>query len=386
MQNQKIRVLQLGSPTGLYGAERWILALVRHLDPAEVESIISVIQDDPALAAPLCQEAQALGFRTHVFNAYGRFNWSAVSQLRQFILKNDVQILHTHGYKTDIIGLLAVWSTSCKIVSTPHGWSVHAGTMLKIYEAIDRAIFPFFDVVAPLSDTIFNDLKKLPGLRRKLHVIRNGVDLSEIDAEKTLATEIAAWKGKDSFVIGYIGQLIPRKGLILLLKAFAKLTMPKKKLVILGEGNQREELERLSSNLRIQDDVAFFGFRDDRLKFLKSFDVFVLPSRLEGIPRCLMEAMAARIPVIASNIPGCTDLIQHDQTGLLFELDNIESLLDCLNQCMNLETRIRLGRGGRNFIIANYSASSMARQYQNLYKRVLTNASYIKSLGAQPND
>ncbi|MBK8653195.1 MAG: glycosyltransferase [Haliscomenobacter sp.] len=69
--------------------------------------------------------------------------------------------------------------------------------------------------------------------------------------------------------------------------------------------------------------MAFLGFRDDRLNFLKGFDIFVLPSRSEGIPRCLMEAMAAQVTVIASDIPGCTDLIKHEQTGLLFEVDNV---------------------------------------------------------------
>ncbi|MER2603607.1 MAG: glycosyltransferase, partial [Candidatus Competibacter phosphatis] len=105
----------------------------------------------------------------------------------------------------------------------------------------------------------------------------------------------------------------------------------------------------------------------------KGFDIFVLPSRLEGIPRCLMEAMAARVPVIASNIPGCTDLIKHEQTGLLFELDNVESLVNRLIQYMNPNLRKKLGQSGRNFIVTNYSASLMAQRYQKLYGQLLNN-------------
>lgn len=368
-----IRVMHLGSPTGLYGAERWILALVRHLDPIQVDSIVSVIRDDPALTAPLCHEARELGVRTHIFEAYGRFNWSAISQLKRFLVSQNVQILHTHGYKTDSIGLLATWRTPCRLVSTPHGWSVRSGFKLKAYEAIDRAIFPFFDAVVPLSDAIRDGLKKIPFLKHNLCLIHNGVDLSEIDGENTVATEIANWKYKGYFVIGYIGQLIARKGLDTLLKAFAKLEMPKKKLIFLGEGDQRQELKKTAANLSIQDKVEFFGFREDRLRFLKGFDVFVLPSRLEGIPRCLMEAMAAKIPVVASNIPGCTDLVEHEKTGLLFEVDNIESLLDRLTQCINPDVRSRLGQDARDFIVANYSASLMAQQYQKLYWQILNN-------------
>lgn len=380
-----IRVMQLGSPMGLYGAERWILALVRHLDPAEVESIVSVIRDDSALSAGLCDQANALGFRTEIFEAYGRVNWSAVSQLRKYLLGNGVQILHTHGYKTDIIGLLATWRTPCRLVSTPHGWSVQAGIMLRLYESIDRAVFPLFDAVAPLSEAIFDDLKSLPGLRKKLHLIRNAVDVSEIDAVTSVAAEIAKWKTDGQFVLGYIGQIIPRKCLTVLLEAFARLATPRKKLAILGEGSQRDELERLAISLGIRDDVAFFGFRKDRLTFLRGFDVFVLPSRLEGIPRCLMEAMAARIPVVASDIPGCTDLINHGHTGLLFQLGNVESLLGCLTKCMEQHVRFQLGQRGRDFVVANYSAALMARQYQSLYRELVADSTRWAREMTQPH-
>ncbi|CDI03962.1 putative Glycosyl transferase group 1 [Candidatus Competibacter denitrificans Run_A_D11] len=366
-----IRVMQLGSPTGLYGAERWILALIRHLDSTKVESIVSVIRDAPDLTAPLCTKAQELGFRTHIFEAYGRLNCSAIKQLRQFILSEEIQILHTHGYKTDIIGLLATLRTSCRVVSTPHGWSLHAGIKLKAYEALDRAVFPFFNAVAPLSDTIFNDLSKLPYLRSKLYLIRNSVDLSEIDAINSIPDQILSWKNDGYFIIGYIGQLITGKGLDILLEAFSKLVIPKKKLILLGGGAQRQDLEEIVSSLEIQNEVAFLGFRDDRLNFLKGFDIFVLPSRSEGIPRCLMEAMAAQVTVIASDIPGCTDLIKHEQTGLLFEVDNVESLLNRLNQCTNIYERIKLSQGGRDFITSNFSAHSMAYQYQKLYEKIL---------------
>ena len=123
---RKIRVLQLGSPTGLYGAERWILALVKHLDPDRIHSIVAAIKDDNDLEVPLCNEAAELNFETKIFHANGRFNLSAIRQLRQYIQSKDIDILHTHFYKTDLIGLLATLGTDCKIISTPHGWSTKA--------------------------------------------------------------------------------------------------------------------------------------------------------------------------------------------------------------------------------------------------------------------
>ena len=366
-----LRVMQLGSPTGLYGAERWILALVRHLDAADVEAHVGVIRDAPDLKAPLCGEAARLGLRTHVIDAPGRVNWGAVAQLREYLVANDVHILHTHGYKTDLIGLLATRGTSCRIVSTPHGWSVHAGMALRIYEALDRAVFPFFDAVAPLSDALYSELARSSGTRRKLHLIRNGVDISEIDGVHALAEEASEWKRTGQFVIGYIGQLITRKGLAALLRAFAALPWQDKKLALIGEGEQRAELESLARELGIDRDVTFFGFRGDRLALLKGFDVFVLPSHLEGIPRCLMESMAARVPIVASDIPGCRDLIVPGETGLLFPVDDVEALVARLGECRDPGFRERLARNARVLVDDKYSAASMAAQYRDLYRTLV---------------
>jgi glycosyltransferase involved in cell wall biosynthesis len=374
-----LRVMQLGSPTALYGAERWILALIRHLDQTQVESVVAVIRDDPRLEAALCRRAGELGFQTRIFEAYGRANWAAVSGLRAYILENDIQVLHTHGYKTDVIGLLATMRTPCHLVSTPHGWSAQAGPALALYETLDRAIFPLFDAVAPLSEGIFKDLARWPGLRRKLHLIRNGVDIGEIDAIPAVAPELLEWRNTGNFVVGYIGQLIARKGLSVLLEAFARLDLPNKRLAILGEGSQRQQLEAQASALGLREQVAFFGFRADRLAFLKGFDVFALPSLLEGIPRCLMEAMSANVPVVASDIPGCTDLIKHDDTGLLFKPDDVAALAACLTACASAEVRARLARSGREFVVANYSAAAMANRYSELYVGLVGGAAGVRA-------
>ncbi|MET0658165.1 MAG: glycosyltransferase [Steroidobacteraceae bacterium] len=365
-----LKVMQLGSPTGLYGAERWILALIRHLDRSSIESVVGTIRDADDLQAPLCEEAKGLGFQTHIIEARGRINMAAVRLLRRFIVENDVHILHTHGYKTDLVGVLATSGTQCLQVSTPHGWSVRAGFKLRLYEAIDRLALTFCDGVAPLSQALFDELRSIPGMKRKLHLIRNAVDIDEIDESGAIAAEVAAWKAQGSFVIGYIGQLIERKGLHVLLKAFAALDIPNKKLAIVGDGNQRAELVEAANELGIAGDTHFFGFREDRLALLRGFDVFVLPSTLEGIPRCLMESMAANVCVVASNIPGCLDLVEHEQTGLLFESGSVESLRLALLACASPDVRLRLTAKARDFVVANYSAGSMARQYRDLFMKL----------------
>lgn len=366
---RKIRVLQLGSPTGLYGAERWILALVNNIDRDKIDVEVAAILDDATLNAELCKQAERIGIPATIFEAYGKFNWSAVKQLRAHIVRNGIDILHTHGYKTDIIGALAVRGTHCKIITTPHGWTANAGYKLKIYETLDRGAFYFFDGIVPLSEQLYDGLKSIPFLRRKLRLIPNGVDLSDIDQVPEIADEIRNWKSNGYFVIGYVGRLIHGKGLDILLRALAKMESKEWRLAIVGDGELRNELFQQACESGLEDHVRFFGFRSDRLAFLKGFDAFVLPSLSEGIPRCLMEAMACRVPVITSNIPGCVDLVQHGQTGLLFDVGHVDSLLKRMNEMIaDVRTREKLKINARQLIVEKYSAAHMARQYVELYK------------------
>ena len=362
----------MGSPTGLYGAERWILALIKHLPPSEVESFVGVIKDSSELETPLCTVASKLGFQAHVIEAYGKLSRSAIGKLRRLLLEHQIDILHTHGYKTDLIGVLAVRGTPCKTLSTPHGWSVNAGFKLQVYEALDRLSFLFMDAVAPLSRDLFDGLESLPGLKRKLHLIENAVDLSEIDAPGETPDVLHRWHEEGRAVIGYIGQLITRKRIDTLIEAFHALDIPNKQLCLIGDGPQRQELEALSERLGEGRNVAFLGFRGDRIDFLKGFDIFVLPSELEGIPRCLMEATAAGVAVIATDIPGCREVVNPGETGFLSPPGNSEELARQMNRLIVDPTlRARLARAGAERTRQRYSADALAGAYTELYQSMV---------------
>ena len=359
----------MGSPTGLYGAERWILALIKHLKPEHIESVVGVIKDAPDLESPLCTVASEFGFQTHVIESYGKLSRSAIGKLRRLLLEHQIDILHTHGYKTDLIGVLAVRGTPCKTLSTPHGWSVNAGFKLQVYEALDRLSFLFMDAVAPLSRDLFDGLESLPGLKRKLHLIENAVDLSEIDAPGEMPELIRQWREAGRIVIGYIGQLITRKRIDILIEAFHALEFPKKQLCLIGDGPQRAELESLAERLGERDTVAFLGFRGDRINFLKGFDIFVLPSELEGIPRCLMEATGAGVAVIATDIPGCRDVVHAEKTGLLVPPGDAATLSRKMSRLIEDQAlRARLARDGAERTRQRYSADALAGAYIDLYR------------------
>jgi glycosyltransferase involved in cell wall biosynthesis len=368
----KLKVLQLGSPSGLYGAERWILALIKNLNPDLVESFVGTIIDIPGQHAPLCKEAEAAGFKTVAFEGAGRFNFTVVGLIRDFIRRNSIDILHTHGYKTDLVGIFSVMGTGCKIITTPHGWTKQPDLKLFCYEMADRFIFPFLDAVVPLSEALMGPLYRLPGLKKKLHYIQNGVDIKEIEDVTEVSNEMVSWKAEKVFIIGYIGRLTPGKGLEVLLKAVANNSTENWRVAIIGEGEQEQQLKSLCHELGIDAIVNFFGFRSDRIAFLKEFDAFVLPSRSEGIPRCLMEAMAANVPVVASDIPGCRYLVKDESTGLLFQVDNAEELATSLKKIINSPVLTEsMTATAFNYVYSEYSANKMARDYTVLYSNLL---------------
>jgi glycosyltransferase involved in cell wall biosynthesis len=182
---------------------------------------------------------------------------------------------------------------------------------------------------------------------------------------------VTAVKAGGAFVVGYIGQLIARKRVDTLIEAFAGLQDKTAVLFMIGDGDQRGALEALANQLGLAGRVRFLGFRNDRLDFLRGFDVLVLPSALEGIPRCLMEAMAAGVPVVGTRIPGISDLIDDAQTGLIFDVGATEQLEECLNR-LSLDHALRegLALNANRRVTESFSASAMAVNYLCLYQQL----------------
>jgi glycosyltransferase involved in cell wall biosynthesis len=364
-----VRVLQLGSPAGMFGAERWIMALAKHLPRDQVETVIGVIQDEPTgKEPPLCEHARTLGFETLTIQALGKLSAQAVSGLRQAISDLRIDVLHTHFYKPTILGAIAVRGTHCKLLATPHGWNTDAGLKLQAYEWLERLAFARAHVVAPLSGDLERGLRGLPWLKGKVQLISNGVDLSEVTGSDAVASEVQAARARGEFVVGYIGQLIARKRVDTLIDAFAKMQNLSAKLFVVGDGDQRAALEIQARNLGIEGQVHFVGFREDRLDFLRGFNALVLPSSLEGIPRCLMEAMAAGVPIVGSRIPGIADLISEQQTGLAFNVGDTDSLAHCLKElAADKALSNRLAVSAQMRVTESFSASGMAQQYASLF-------------------
>lgn len=360
-----VHVFHVIGSTGLYGAERWILALLHHLPADRVRSTIVNLTDGAASASAVVREATARGFAALDLDTGGRFNPVGIVRLARLARRQGCTVLHSHGYKADILALLAAKLAGIRIISTPHGWSRERDLRLALYESVGRLGLRFADRVCPLSTDLRDGLRASGVPVRKLQLIPNAVDVDEVDRVVP-----GGDRHDGETIVGYVGQLIRRKNVGCLLEAFGRVAHRRHdlRLVIVGDGPLGAELEATAARLRLVDRVRFTGYRADGVALLKSFDLLALPSWEEGIPRCLMEAMAARIPVVASDIPGNRALVEDGHTGLLFPPDNPERLAAAILALIESpERRKAMVERARTRIDREFSARRMADDYTILY-------------------
>jgi len=367
---KKRNVLQFICPTGMYGAERWVLALVNNLDDDEVGSKIALTQESEALSEVVSYFRKSCE-NLSVLKMTSRFSFSAIRSLCQLIRNQEIDVIHTHGYKSDIMGLIAARITGIKIVSTPHGFGTSRDIKLRLYIFIGKLSFWFFDAVAPLSKQLEDEVARAWVPKKKIIFIRNAVDLKEVEKYRIDSGSI---KGSGKQKIGYVGQIIERKKIDHLLEIFNKLWLKNNdlELEIIGDGDCREAMEVYAQALPASSNIHFLGFRDDRLEYMRHFDLFVMTSSDEGMPRCLMESVAMGIPVAAYNIAGVDQMVLHGESGLLAEFGDKDSLAGYMERLLSDDSFAgRMADRGRQHIYENYSGRRMAEEYTRLYSTLV---------------
>lgn len=364
-----LNILQFICPTGFYGAERWILALSKHL-PTAYNSELAVTLESDSHDLKLVDEFRAQGHLSHEIPMSHAFDISVINKLVELIKTRHIDVIHTHGYKSDILGVIAARKANIPVVVTPHGFENSTDIKLRTFIWLGCQAMKFATKVVPLSPQLCADVRTFRVVEPQLEYIQNGVDLSEVEAVRDDPT-ISAMTSKKR--IGFVGQMISRKNIPALLRVFAQYYHQDQnvELVFLGDGDAREALEAEAKQLPCAAAISFLGFRDDRLALLKTFDLFVMTSTLEGIPRCLMEACAMGIPVAAFDIPGIDQLIKHEQTGLLAPLHDEALLLSHWQSLLNnAQYAKQLTDNGIAYVNEHYSAARMAREYAELFSRL----------------
>lgn len=365
----RVNVLQFICPSGFYGAERWIMALARNLKPDRVKCLLAVTDESGHQNLEILDRFGELGLESHRIKMGSRFDIRVILKLVRLIRKKRIHIIHTHGYKSDIIGLVAARLAGIRSVSTPHGFGVvNDDFKLRMFARIGYRILRYFDKIVPLSEEIEGEINRLKIPSARVRLILNGVDLDEIESLKTDGGP-DYFRNEDAKIV-YVGRLDTGKNIHELIHSFDLLYKEIKnvRLVIIGDGTHRQALERLAGGMSSRSRIEFMGYRKDRLVLLKECDIFSMTSVREGIPRCLMEAMAMGLPVVAYDIPGVDTLVTHRKTGLTTQPGNIEGIKDNWKLLINDKAVSKtIAANGKDHVFETFSASRMAAEYSSLF-------------------
>jgi glycosyltransferase involved in cell wall biosynthesis len=220
----------------------------------------------------------------------------------------------------------------------------------------------------------------------RLAVIPNGVDVRRWTSTPSDRSAFRAALGiRDEFLWVAAGRLEAVKNFSVLLEAFERLGHAAR-LVIVGSGSMKAELQARSAGLGLTGRVIFPGFDRDLLRWMQAADAFVLPSRWEGLPMVLLEAGACSLPSVATDIPGSRDVVQHGRTGLLARPGSAVALAEAMNALMRLAPAARavLGHNARLHIEARFDLDMIVDQWADFYRQLLSQRSTTAGWGRLP--
>ncbi|HBZ9645183.1 TPA: glycosyltransferase family 4 protein [Citrobacter freundii] len=334
---------------------------------------------------PLTHEAKRHGIKCLVVKELVREislknDFKALWHLWKIIRQYNFDIVHTHSSKTGVLGRVAAWLNSTSlIVHTVHGFSFPIAknrTQKLLFWLMEKIGSICGDIVICLHEDdakIAHSILKIN--KNKIHIIGNGVDIEKFkpyeEQKKLLCRNNIGSVDNDDIVIGMIGRLWPQKNPMCLLQAVAAIIKNNKKVkcFFIGDGELYEQMAYFIETNALNDNIHLFGWRDDTPVFLNALDVFVLPSRWEGMPLAILEAKSCGLPCVVSNIQGNRNIIDDVDDCLLFDLDlNWHDLYEKLKLLIaNEQLRHRLGNKARLNTINDYNIIDRINKIEVLY-------------------
>jgi glycosyltransferase involved in cell wall biosynthesis len=366
-QNNPMNVLQLiSSGSGFYGAERLCVTLSVELDRLGINCVVAAFRNQAKhVHTEVLDHARQWGITTEEIPCVGPLDLNAFNAIRRLTARYQLDVIHSHGIKSDLYGLLARSGNRTRVVGTCHSWTLDTVKDWTV-SALDRCVLRQFDAVAVVSATLISSLRRFGVSASRLHTIPNGIDCAPFISS---ALEPSP-RSRATMVVGAVGRLAPVKGFHHLLEASALVLrqFPSTTFVVLGDGPAAEALHRRSVQLGVADRVTFAGSSNNMPAAYASFDVFVLPSLSEAMPMSLMEAMAAAKPVVATSVGSIPMMINDHQNGLLVPPADPVALAAGLCELLaSREARFRMGSAAQATAISRFAAATMALRYAALY-------------------
>jgi len=373
---QRIKLLYIITKLELGGAQKQLLSLIRGLDKEKFSPFLFTAKSGLLLADAL--SIPELTIRKSQFlerNINPLKDTLSLIEIYWFIKKNNVEIVHTHSSKAGILGRLATRLAKVKIiVHTVHGWPFNEcqpGLLRKLYIELEKFAAQFTHKLIVVSDYDKQiGLKNNIGTEIKYGLMRYGIDYDLFNSkEKNIREELGI--KENELVVTDISCFKPQKcpSDFIKLAYLAGKEFSSAKFILVGDGILRKYAEKLIFKLNLQKQVILTGWRKDIHAILSATDVLVLTSLWEGLPIVVLEAMAAKKPVIATHTGGVKEVIAEDKTGFLVPRHDIKKMSEKLVTLLRNEAlRKQMGEAAKNNLGYNFTLENMVKYNQDLYE------------------
>jgi glycosyltransferase involved in cell wall biosynthesis len=369
----KLRVLHLITRLPVGGAERLLVDVARGLDPQRFTSVVCCIQERGELAA----ELEACGIAVHCLERMRtkRFDWRAIGDLGSLMREQRIDVVHSHLYHANLYGRLAARRARVPAVATVH--NTYAKRKLH-RELLNRWLAHISARVIAVSENVRSDLIRYDGIpAQKITVIHNGIDVGRVQTPLTRGeARERLGLAADTIVLGCVARLEEQKGHRFLLEALAQLNEPARgaarfRVVLVGDGRLRAQLEERAAGLGVAAWTMFLGTRHDVPDILKALDICVMPSLWEGLSVAMLEAMAAGLPLVISDVSGVSQVVGDNEYGLKVPAGDAAELARAIARLADApERRAALGAAARRRVRAKFSAQAMLAELARLYEEV----------------
>lgn len=367
----KLNVVQMTDVTGRGGAEKALVDLALRLDRSRF-NVTVVATRYTGNYQPLLDAA---GVRTLVVERNSRWESHKMLGLVRFMRRQPVHVLHTHLFGANTWGRVLGRLAGVPVIIAHEHWSSKAQREVWV----DRLLYRLTDRILVPSEASKQLVMQMEGIpARYLDVTYNGVDISRFKPGAEAATvrrELGL--APEDVVIGTVGRLSADKGgqddLLWAANELRK-SHPHVRLLIIGDGPLRPELEKYAGELGMLDSGAalFTGTRDDVTRLLNAMDVFVLPSHKEALPIAVLEAMSMCLPVVATRVGGVPEVVQDGSTGLLVEPGDRPALKEAMTRLVtDRDLAQRLGSSGQARVHAHFTIDKMVDHVEQLYERLM---------------
>ena len=375
----KVIHLISGGDTG--GAKTHVLSLLRDLNQTITAQLVCFREGEFA------QEAREMGIPTEIFG--GNHIRRIIRDLTAYIQKGGFEVIHCHGARANMTGVLLRKATGLPVVTTVHSDPKldYMGRPLGrlTYGNINAVALKKFDYYIGVSDAMVDLLISRGFPPEKFYAIYNGLTF---DAKPTMTDRLAYLRGlganveEDSVVVGIAARLNPVKDIATLIRGFARAAerCGKLRLVIAGDGQDREMLGRLAEELHVADKVCFAGWLSGMDDFYQALDINTLTSVSETFPYALTEGARYALPTVSSRVGGVPYLIDHAVNGFLFETGDDKTLGEhLLRLAEDPELRREMGQKLHDKAAEKYSLQKTVETQLKIYEDILRRHSRPKT-------